>query len=314
MPNSTRAVLAASAACMLLSACGGSASGGLVSASSPVPIPSPTSTPTPTPTPAPIQAADDTTVELLATLATQELAVVTHDDPIQIRYDASRNVYELKAGNFDWSAFTDPPAPSGDAPNFFFEIADQPVTSFFIIRAHNRSSEPERHYLYSNLAYWNASGAEGGFFGNVAAFGAATPAAGVPLSGTASFEGFAMGQADVANEVWGFFSTTPLEGTVKLNFDFAAGSLAGSLNMGNGNCDCEKFVSTGIIAFSNTVFSRGSQTFSGSFASGAQGVNSFDGRFTGPRAEELIGSWSLPFLFEGATHQAWGTWIAKRGN
>lgn len=251
---------------------------------------------------------------MLATLATQELAVATRDDPLQIRYDASRNVYELKAGNFDWSAITDPPEPSGDATNFYFKIADQPDTSYFSIRAHNRSSGPERRYRYSNLAYWQASGAEGGDFGNVAAFGAATPAAGVPLSGTASFEGFAIGQADVANEVWGFDTTTPLEGTVKLNFDFAASSLAGSLNLGNGNCDCEKSVSTGLIAFSNTVFSRGSQTFSGSFASGAQGTNAFDGRFTGPGAEELIGSWSLPFLFEGATHQAWGSWIAKRGN
>ena len=290
---------------LLLGACGGG-SGGVTSAPSPLPAPSPTPTPT--------QTANDTSVELLAAPATQELAVATRDDPIQIRYDASRNVYELKAGNFDWSAITDPPNPSGQATNRYFSIAGQPDSSYFSIQAHNRASDPDRRYRYSNLAYWQANGAEGGDIGNVVAIGAATPASGVPLSGTASFEGFAMGQADVANEVWGFFSTTPLEGTVKLNFDFAAGSLAGSLNMGNGNCDCEKFVSTGIIAFSNTVFSRGSQTFSGSFASGAQGVNSFDGRFTGPRAEELIGSWSLPFLFEGATHQAWGTWIAKRGN
>ncbi len=306
MARSTKAVLAATVACILLAACGGSGSGGLTSAPSPLPTPSPTPTPT--------QTANDTSVELLAAPATQELAVATRDDPIQIRYDASRNVYELKAGNFDWSAITDPPGPSGDATNRYFSIAGQPDSSYFSIQAHNRASDPDRRYRYSNLAYWQENGAEGGDIGNVVAIGAATPASGVPLSGTASFEGFARGQADIANDAWGAVAATPLEGTVKLNFDFAAGSLAGSLNLSSGNCDCTKFVSIGTIAFSNSVFARGSQTFSGSFNSGVTGNNAFDGRFTGPGAEELIGSWSLPFLFEGATHQAWGAWIAKRGN
>jgi hypothetical protein len=258
--------------------------------------------------------ANDTSVELLATPATQELAVATRDDPIQIRYDALRNVYELKAGNFDWSAIIDPPDPSGTTTNRDFGIAGQPDSSYFSIQAHNRATDADRRYQYSNLAFWQATGAEGGDLGNVVAFGAATPASGVPVTGTASFEGLAKGQADIANDAWGAIPTTPLEGTVKLNFDFASGSLAGSLALSTGNCDCAKFVSTGTIAFSNTVFARGSQAFSGSFNTGVAGINAFDGRFTGPAAEELIGSWSLPFLFEGEAHQAWGAWIAKRGN
>lgn len=298
----TLALLAASPIA-LLSACGGGGGGGGGIASAPAPVPSPAATP----------AANDTSVELLAAPASQELAVATRDDPIRIRYDASRNVYEIKGGTADWAALVDPPDPSGTTTNRYFSIAGQPNSSYFSIQAHNRSSDPDRRYQYSNLAYWEGSGADGGDFGNVAAFGSATPASGVPVSGSGSFLGFAKGQADIPNDAWGAVQTTPLEGTVKLNFDFAAGLLSGSLALAHA-CDCTKAVSTGTIAFNNTAYARGSQTFSGSFATSVAGSNSFEGRFTGPGAEELIGSWSLPFLFEGTSHQASGAWIAKRGN
>lgn len=304
MSNHRARALLAVCSLALLSACGGGSGGGIASAPAPAPSPSPT--------PAPTQAANDTSVELLAAPATQELAVATRDDPIRIRYDASRNVYELKAGNIDWSAVIDPSDPSVTAINSHFLIAGQPDSSSFIIQAHNRTSYPNRRYQYSNLAIWQVTGADDGDFGNVVALGAATPASGVPVSGSATFQGLARGHADIPDSSWGLL-TTPLEGTVTLNFDFVAGSLSGSLGLAS-ICDCAKYVSTGTIAFSNTAFAPGSQTFSGGFATSVAGINAFDGRFTGPGAEELIGSWSLPFLFEGASHQAWGAWIAKRGN
>lgn len=300
----TRVWISAITASLLVAACGGNNGG--VNSAPPAPAPSPAPTPTPSP------AANDTSVELLAPPATQELAVATPDDPIQIRYDASRNVYELKAGSADWSAIVDPTGPSGTTTNQNFDIAGQNDSSFFHILAHNRSTDPNRRYRYSNLASWQALGAEGGDFGNSVAFGTPTPASGVPLIGTASFEGLAVGDADIQDQGWGF-QTTRLEGTVKLNFDFGAGSLSGSLALATA-CDCTNDVSTGAIAFSNTIYSRGSTTFSGSFATGAPGSNSFAGLFTGPGAEELIGSWSFPFIFAGTPHQARGAWIAKRGN
>lgn len=292
----------------ILSACG--AGGGV--AFTPTPPPTQTATPTTTPT----QAANDATVELLATPATQELVVATRDDPIQIRYDASRNVYELKADPLDWSAVIDPPDPHNpqvNGPNRFFQIAGQNGSSHFNIRMHNRSSDPDRRYQYSNLASWQAANAPGGDWGNVVAFGASTPTPGVPLTGTASFQGIAQGTANVPNDGWGATQTTPVEGTVGLYFDFGAGTLAGSLALASA-CDCTKLFPIGTIDFSNTSFARGNQTFSGSFATDVTGSNAFDGRFTGPGAEELIGSWSLPFLFEGKPHQAWGAWVAKRRN
>ena len=307
MPTNKALVLPITCVLVLLSACGGGGGGGGI-ASAPPPAPSPTPTPVPSP------AADDTSVELLTAPATQELATATRSDPIRIRYDASRNVYEVKAGSADWSALVDPPDPSVTATNRYFNIAGQPDSSFFRIQAHNRASDPDQRYQYSNLAFWKVTGADGGDFGNVVALGAATPKSGVPVSGSASFQGFAKGQADSPNDSWGIAQTTPLEGIVKLAFDFSAGSLAGSLALSSGSCDCSKPVSIETAAFSNTAFARGNQTFSGNFATSVAGANAFEGRFTGPGAEELIGSWSLPFLFDGALHQATGAWIAKRGN
>jgi len=262
--------------------------------------------------PPPSATPDDASVELLANPVTQELAVATSDGPIRIRYDAAQNKYEVAASGGDWSELTDPLEYQA-APNRYFNVAGQSGSAYFSIRAHHRSTDPDRTYRYSNLASWRTSSSLGGEWGNIAAFGAPTPASGIPMSGSASFVGFAAGAADIANDAWGSTTTTPLEGTVRMNFDFAAGTLSGSLALASA-CDCSTLVSTGPLSFSNTAFARGSQTFSGSFATGVDGINAFQGRFTGPGADELIASWSLPFLFDGARHQARGAWIAKRGN
>jgi hypothetical protein len=69
------------------------------------------------------------------------------------------------------------------------------------------------------------------------------------------------------------------------------------------------------------MFSRGSTTYSGRFDTPVVGQNFFLGRFTGPGAEETIGSWALPFLFDkggefvkpdGQVHQAFGAWMARK--
>lgn len=275
-------------------------------ASAPALLPIPT--PAPTPTPAP----NDTSVELLDRPATQEFVAATRGEPIRIRYDAGQNRYEIKTAAFDWSALLDPPDPSGGQPNSYFNVAGQP-TGWFGILAQHRSPDPDRKYRYSNLASWKAASRSADVERDFVAFGAPTPASGIPLTGGASFVGFASGTADVPNDGWGPIAATPLDGTVRLNFDFGAGALSGSLGLASA-CDCVTNFSLGTLSFTNTVFARGGQTFSGSFASAATGANAFAGRFTGPAAEELIGSWTVPFLFEGATHQASGAWIAKRGN
>jgi hypothetical protein len=173
-------------------------------------------------------------------------------------------------------------------------------------------------YTYSELASW----ASAGRFGYVA-FGSATPIGSVPTTGTASFSGISRGSADIMlfDQLAGSYFAVDVFGDVQLNFDFGAGTLAGSMSLSVG--DGMQPLPIGAFAFQNTVFSAGSTTYSGSFATTASGQNSFLGRFTGPNAQETIGAWAVPFVFsqsgsyiqaDGQTHQAFGAWIAKRGN
>lgn len=60
------------------------------------------------------------------------------------------------------------------------------------------------------------------------------------------------------------------------------------------------------------TLSSGNAGFGGSFATRLSGMNHFSGKFTGLRAEELIGAWALPFMFEGKAHEAIGAYIARK--
>jgi len=263
-------------------------------------------------TPASPAGTNDTSVELLDHPATQEFAVATYDEHIRIRYDASQDLYEIKGATFDWASVIDPPNDPAPSPNSYFDIAGQ-AGSYLSLTAHYRSPTSESRYRYSNIASWRAGNTSGNEWGNVAAFGTPTPATGVPLNGTARYDGVARGIADVPNSGWGEVATTPLSGTVELNFNFGTGALSGSLTLSSA-CDCTKNFALPTLTFANMSFAPGSQAFSGDFATTAVGANAFDGLFTGPGAEELIGRWTVPFLLEGTTHQAWGAWIAKKGN
>lgn len=267
------------------------------------------------PPPPPPPKIDDKSVDLLAPPAAPVLAVETRDAPIDIRYDAARNLYEVKVGAYDWSAVIDPPDPHDaqrNGPNKHFSISGVSNSQLYLV-AHHGDPNPDRKYTYSNIVGWDAEGVPAGDWSNWAAIGAATPAAGIPLTGTAAYSGLAVGSADVPNDGWGKTATTPVEGKVDLTFDFGAGNLSGGMKLSSA-CDCTIRFDLPRFEFERTVFAAGSPTFSGQFATALPGANDFSGRFTGPNAQELIASWAMPFALVGNNHQATGVWIAKKGN
>ena len=198
-------------------------------------------------------------------------------------------------------------SPTSD--NTLFQSGTQSSRTFQI------SGSRQEGYAYSELMSWWRPDLDFAFtadFG-VMAFGVATPASGVPLSGSGTYNGQVVGITDaVMADGSGGYGLMPAEGTVRLNFDFGAGTLGGEMNLflneGMNPRDL------GVFAFNQTVFGRGSTTYSGDFATSLAGFNFFNGRFTGPAAEETIGNWAVPFTYDGATHQAIGAWIARRGN
>ena len=152
-------------------------------------------------------------------------------------------------------------------------------------------------YRYSELATWASSNR----FGYVA-FGSATPAGSVPIAGTATFSGISKGSADIMlfDQLAGSYFAVDVFGDVKLDFDFGAGTLAGSMSLSVG--DGMQPLLIGTFAFRNTVFSAGSTTYSGNFDTTATGQNSFLGKLTGLNAEETIGAWAVPSFSAEAGH------------
>jgi hypothetical protein len=144
-------------------------------------------------------------------------------------------------------------------------------------------------YSYTRLGYAGIS--YGGF-----AFGVATPAGAVPTVGTASYDA----------ELTGHAGNWQLYGTALFQFDFGAGTLSGYMDPEtNGPMESPDLPR---YTFTQTVFSPGSTTFSGAFDFDGPTPSSFEGRFTGPHAEELMASFTAPFLDwdESENPTVWG--------
>jgi hypothetical protein len=253
-------------------------------------------------------------VEIFQNPVSQEFATAGTGDALRIRYDAASNRYEVMAGARAWVPLVDDDnsSPLPGNPNVNFDFSGLPQ-SFFRIRAHYTYPSDYR-YRYSNLAAWGvpAAGGQPALAGTTA-FGMATPAGAVPTSGSASFQGLIEGFSDETGP-WGWDKETVpawVGGSVQLTFNFGNGSLAGELRP---YLLADKRYDLATIAFGNTVFGVGSQTFSGSFDTAVSGPNSFSGRFTGPNAEELIGKWAFPYLspINGAPQSGSGAMIAKQ--
>jgi hypothetical protein len=236
-------------------------------------------------------------------------------DQPQIRYNAG-GYYEIEMPGAAWDRLI---PYKGDvnpdpATNNYFQPQSVAQNYGYLVTSNTRNSG----YSYSELAGWGSAAA--GRWGWVA-FGTPTVDGGVPVSGSATYSGVAEGSADImtADGLYGGYDTAHLTGSVTLNFDFAKGTLGGSMALSLG--DGMQPLDLGTFNFSQTVFSAGSTTYSGKFDTTAAGDNFFLGRFTGPHAEETIGAWALPFVFDkggdflkadNQTHQAFGAWIAKR--
>ena len=136
------------------------------------------------------------------------------------------------------------------------------------------------------------------------AIGMATPASGVPVIGSAFYGGQILG---VSSEPHG--DDYSVEGTIGLSFDFAQGTLSGTISP-----DLHQGFDFDPLNFRDTVFSKGSTIFSGQFDTSVTGPSSFSGLFTGPKAEELIGNFVFPYRspIDGLVYQAEGAIIGAK--
>ncbi len=144
------------------------------------------------------------------------------------------------------------------------------------------------------------------------AFGIPTPVAGVPTTGSATYNGSIGGHSTETafDNLGAAYYPALVEGSISLSFNFGAGSLSGIISPTIYNLDRRALAP---LNFANTIYGSGSTSFSGSFDTSLSGLNSFSGQFTGPQAQELIGSFAFPYasLEDGKAYQAVGAFVAK---
>jgi hypothetical protein len=223
-------------------------------------------------------------------------------DQLRVRYDAAAKHYEVQlplAGT--WLQLVPEPDQGAD----LYSISSG---AFVAIREGEKTG-----YDYSAVASWGTSASPWpADFGSLA-FGIPTPSAGVPTTGSASYGGALVGYSTetVPDTLAGADVASWIEGSINLAFDFGNGTLSGNINPIV--YSTERF-NLAPLQFTDTVYSSGSPTFSGKFGTALPGPNAFSGRFTGPAAQELIGSFAFPYQSptDGKTYDAGGAFIGKK--
>lgn len=264
--------------------------------------------PPPTPVPAIIHGATASQEFSVKGAAIKEVAFPDYKDPVtaqseqlRIRYNSTTNTYEvLQPDATGWQ----PLSPSGSQWTTYPSPGENVTLT---------ATGSDLGYSYSSLAGWYKMDGSGLTYaqGGVIAFGVATQSSAIPVSGTATYDGLIAGVTTETFD-WADWGRGPggVSGTIKLTFDFEAGSLAGSIDP---HIWAGSEYDLPTLNFVNTVFSKGSTTFSGKFDTTLSGANAFSGLFTGPQASELIGNFSFPYKSEldHKNYEAGGGFIAK---
>jgi hypothetical protein len=165
-------------------------------------------------------------------------------------------------------------------------------------------------YQHSELASWTDGTATALDRLGYVAFGTVAPSAAIPDSGSATYRGSVYGLVDVTafDYLYGGWYFSTATGTVTLTVDFTARSITGTIEV-----SVDDGTTSTTVPFSATTVLPGEDTWRGSFETAqSSGFNEFKARLTGPDASELIGSWAIPMVVNGAPHQLIGAWIAAR--
>lgn len=325
-----RWTLAASVSAML-GACGGGGSG-LNSTPAPIPRPTPSAVtgPTPTPTPpstvlpaGPLGLRSDAPFPVLAVSrhvdlnANGEVVGGTEsgpaNSPVAIAYSAAADRYTISIPGFEIGQLVNSRIGSGD----YYNEAGQYHSVYSSLSDVSRGSASEiqpvtvgltwpanSSYSYTSFGSWNgrrvidgADSLEQGIF----VYGIPTASGDVPVVGTASYYGGVSG-ADVS-------------GLVHMAFDFANGTLSGSLNLDANNGPFGPYPLT-TLTFRDTVYASGRPFFSGGFAQNGEALSGgFSGVFTGPGAAEAMASFTTAIHYnpnDSSLTTIDGVWIAKK--
>lgn len=235
-----------------------------------------------------------TTTTNFAVLGYEASGTAPIGDGFSVRYDAAQQAYIIDTPFFAPGKFdaTSEDAVSWNADSFATVLKPKPAN-------------PASDFEYTTLAKyygcpWDC------FNLGVLAFGTATPQLAVPTTGIATYDAIVAGIT--------LDTGLAVGGTASLQFDFAAGTLAGSFEPIL-NPDVTP-VSLGQYSFLDTVYGVGDATFSGGMRhTGNNLTGAFNGLFTGPNAQELMARWTASYVNPSTQQNAdmFGVWIGKDG-
>jgi hypothetical protein len=220
--------------------------------------------------------------------------------------------YNAEAGVYIFNLPSSAPAGFyqniGNSPNNRFwngEIADAPTNTAIEASVYKPTpTNPEIQLTYTTFAMYGDLNNPAEPFGFLA-FGKATPQSGIPVTGSATYSAQLKGST--------LDEPTDIGGSATLNFDFGAGKLTGHFDPGI-NDGLGGYIPLGRYDFVNTVYAFGDTTFSGSLSNANQPtLGSFEGLFTGPQAQELMGRWTAPYTnpFTHANSEMFGVLVGK---
>lgn len=303
-----RRLFAASALALGLAACGGggggSGGGGVVS--TPAPPPPPPSTPASTP----VKIFPSVTTSTEFTTLGIELPVfgVTTTTGFAVSYDAAQGVYVFDLPTHPPAAFHASANGQGN-PIYWGGGLVRSDGSLWPPMSVLKASQdnPLIQLQYTSFAQYLQAGPMEDLPHGVVAFGSATPASGVPTTGSATMNAVLAGQT---TDHLGYIG-----GTATFSFNFGAGTLTGSLSPVLNDFYGQQSHPLGRYDFVNTVYSVGSTTFSGGLKhETANLTGSFNGLFTGPQAQELMARWIAEYADpnNGQTKGMFGVLVGKK--
>jgi hypothetical protein len=237
---------------------------------------------------------------------------------VQFSYDPASNLYFISLPGFQ-QGYLDNIAYNGSAGQVatgsVSQVAElsfgvlQPV--FVTLPVPGSTFSP---YTYTSLGSWNGqtgTAANGDILRSegIFAYGIPTAPGDVPTIGSASYTAEIIGTLGPDT-----YPPNGVGGDVSLLFNFAAGTLSGSMHPQIIDGFDGIFVDFGHFDFTQTVYSPGSTAFSGKFiVPGLPNADSsFNGIFTGPQAVELMAQFQTPFLLNGDQGTISGVWVGKK--
>lgn len=214
------------------------------------------------------------------------------DDSLALRYNAANSSFEVELPGFQPGRLVLGASQTGLAYNVTQGLSSterQQATLYF----HSGIVDQGLKLQHSNYVEWHgyAGAARSGYF----AFGIPAAASAVPAGGTRQYRGVSGGLTDwfaIGDYDYDYYAVA---GTGSLQFDFAARTISGSLGL-----SIDDFGREGpfnVLQLSGSIDQGTGGTFRGTVsAPGVAEKGTFEGRFAGPDASEIILRWRSPAI------------------